>query len=205
MWKRFSKSACTALILTLLLSGGCAIAPERSTGQGPVDVTPVIREHYHQAIEAMKAGQWDAAITGLESITRENDRLSGPYLNLGIAYTQAGDKEKAIAALQTSIERNPDNPIAYNQLGILYRQSGEFEQAQTMYENALRADPACADAQWNLGVLNDLYLQQPAEAQQHYERYRQLTDSEERELQPEVAGIQQKPATEQLTVGVRQP
>jgi hypothetical protein len=74
-----------------------------------------------------------------------------------------------------------------------------------MYENALRADPACADAQWNLGVLNDLYLQQPAEAQQHYERYRQLTDSEERELQPEVAGIQQKPATEQLTVGVRQP
>jgi tetratricopeptide (TPR) repeat protein len=205
MWKRFSKPACAALILTLLLSGGCATAPDRSAGQGPVDVTPVIREHYRQAIEAMKAGQWDAAITVLESITRENDRLPGPYLNLGIAYTQAGDKEKAIAALQASIERNPDNAIAYNQLGILYRQSGEFEQAQTMYENALRANPACADAQWNLGVLNDLYLQQPAEAQQHYERYRQLTEADKPGLQPELPGIQQQTVTQQLTAGVRQP
>ena len=205
MWKRFSKSACAALILALLLSGGCATAPGMSARQEPVDVTPALREHYHQAIEAMKAGQWETAISGLESITRENDRLSGPYLNLGIAYSHAGDREKAIAALQTSIERNPVNPIAYNQLGILYRQSGEFERARTMYESALQADPACADAQWNLGVLNDLYLQQPAEAQEHYERYRQLTEADERELQPESAGMQQKTVSRQLTAGVRQP
>ena len=107
--------------------------------------------------------------------------------------------------MQASIERKPGNPIAYNQLGILYRQSGEFGQARTMYETALQADPACADAQWNLGVLHDLYLQQPAEAQQHYDRYRQLTDSNKRELQPETAGMQQKTATQQLTAGVRQP
>jgi tetratricopeptide (TPR) repeat protein len=205
MWKQFSKPAWAALILALLLSGGCATAPDRFTGQKPVDVTPALHEHYRQSIEAMKAGQWDAAITSLESITRENDRLSGPYLNLGIAYAHTGDREKAMAALQASIERNPVNPIAYNQLGILYRQSGKFEQAGKMYENALQADPACADAQWNLGVLHDLYLQQPAEAQQHYERYRQLTGSDERQLQPDVAGMQQNTATQQLTVGVRQP
>jgi tetratricopeptide (TPR) repeat protein len=205
MWKRFSKPVFTALIMALLLNGGCATAPERFARQGPVDVTPVLREHYRQAIEAMKAGQWDTAITRLESITRESDRLSGPYLNLGIAYAHTGDKEKAIAALQASIERKPVNPIAYNQLGILYRQSGEFERARTMYESALQADPACADAQWNLGVLNDLYLQQPAEAQEHYERHRQLTEVDERELQPESAGMQQKTATRQLAAGVRQP
>jgi tetratricopeptide (TPR) repeat protein len=204
MWKRFSKPACAALILTLLLSGGCATAPDRSMEQRPVDVTPALREHYHQAIEAMKAGQWDVAITRLDSLTRENNRLSGPYLNLGIAYAHTGDKEKAIAALQASIERNPVNPIAYNQLGILYRQSGEFEQAGKMYENALQVDPACADAQWNLGVLHDLYLQQPAEAQQHYDRYRQLTVSDERQSQSEVVGMPQKTAIQQLNVGVRQ-
>jgi tetratricopeptide (TPR) repeat protein len=153
----------------------------------------------------MKAGQWETAISGLESITRENDRLPGPYLNLGIAYAHTGDREKAIAALQASIERKPGNPIAYNQLGILYRQSGEFGQARTMYETALQADPACADAQWNLGVLHDLYLQQPAEAQQHYERYRQLTGAEEPELRPETAVRQQNTANKQLTAGVRQP
>jgi tetratricopeptide (TPR) repeat protein len=205
MWKRSSKPAGAVLILTLLLSGGCATAPGMSTEQGPVDITPALREHYHQAIEAMKAGQWETAITGLESITRENDRLSGPYLNLGIAYAHTGDREKAIAALQASIERNPVNPIAYNQLGILYRQSGQFERARKLYEKALDVDPACADAQWNLGVLHDLYLQQPTEAQQHYERYRQLTEAEEPELRPETAGMQQKTANQQLTAGVRQP
>lgn len=205
MLKRSSKPARAVLILTLLLNGGCATAPGISAGPGPVDVTPALREHYHQAIEAMKAGQWETAISGLESITRENDRLPGPYLNLGIAYAHTGDREKAIAALQASIERKPGNPIAYNQLGILYRQSGEFEQARTMYETALRADPACADAQWNLGVLHDLYLQQPAEAQQHYERYRQLTGAEEPELRPETAVRQQNTANKQLTAGVRQP
>jgi tetratricopeptide (TPR) repeat protein len=205
MWKRSSKPAGAVLILTLLLSGGCATAPGMSTEQGPVDITPALREHYHQAIEAMKADQWETAITGLESITRENDRLPGPYLNLGIAYAHTGDREKAIAALQASIERNPVNPIAYNQLGILYRQSGQFERARKLYEKALDVDPACADAQWNLGVLHDLYLQQPTEAQQHYERYRQLTGADERALRPETAGMQQKTANQQLTAGVRQP
>jgi len=204
MWKRFSKPA-AVLILTLLVAGGCASTPDRSTGQGPVDVTPVLREHYRQAIESMKAGEWDAAITRLESITRENERLSGPYLNLGIAYAHTGDREKAIAALQASIERNPVNPVAYNQLGILYRQSGQFEQAGKQYEKALEVDPACAEAQWNLGVLHDLYLQHPAEAQQHYERYRQLTEADKRELQSESDGRQQKSATQQLTAGVKPP
>ena len=199
MWKRSSKSICVVLILTVLLIGGCANAPGKLTGQEPVSVTPALREHYHQAIEAMKAGQWKSAIAGLEAITRENDRLSGPYLNLGIAYAHTGDRVKAIAALQASIERNSYNPIAYNQLGILYRQNGQFDQAGKMYENALQVDPACADAQWNLGVLHDLYLQQPAEAQRHYERYRQLADSNERQLPQEVAEKQQ------LTAGARQP
>lgn len=205
MWKRSSKFACAALILTVLQGVGCSTAPDRPPGQEPVAATPALREQYRQAIDAMKAGRWDAAIAGLESITRENDGLAGPYLNLGIAYAHTGDREKAMAALQASLERNRVNPIAYNQLGVLYRQSGQFEEARKMYENALQADPACADAQWNLGVLHELYLQQPAVAQRHYERYRQLTGSDEHQLPPGIAGMQQNTGTRQLTAGVRQP
>jgi tetratricopeptide (TPR) repeat protein len=205
MWKRSSKLACTTLILTVLQGVGCSTAPDRPPGQESVAATLALRDQYYQAIDAMKAGQWDAAITGLESITRENDRLSGPYLNLGIAYAHTGDGVKAMAALQASIERNPVDPIAYNQLGILYRQSGQFEQAGNMYEKALQADPACADAHWNLGVLHDLYLQQPAEAQRHYERYRQLTSTDERYSPPGSAGMQQNTGTQQLNAGVRRP
>lgn len=205
MWKRSSKFASTALILTVLQGVGCSTSPDRPPGQESVAATPALRDQYRQAIDAMKAGRWDAAIAGLESITRENDGLPGPYLNLGIAYAHTGDREKAVAALQASIERNPVNPIAYNQLGVLYRQSGQFEEARIMYENALQADPAFADAQWNLGVLHELYLQQPAVAQRHYERYRQLTGSDERQLPPGIAGMQRNTGTQQLTAGVRQP
>jgi tetratricopeptide (TPR) repeat protein len=205
MWKRFSKPAGATFVLMLLLGGGCASAPERTPAQEAVAVTPALREQYREAIEAMKAGRWDVAIAGLESITREYDRLPGPYLNLGIAYAHTANTEKAVAALQASIERKPVNPLAYNQLGILYRRSGDFEQAGNMYEKALQTDPACADAHWNLGVLLDLYLQQPAEAQHHYERYWQLTGTDERRAQPEPAAMAQHPGTQQLTAGVRQP
>ena len=199
MWKPSSKFAGTTLVLTLLLGGGCATTSERTPGQQPAAVTSALREHYGQAIEAMKAGQWTLAIDELESITRENATLSGPYTNLGIAYAQAGDRDKAMTALLTSLERNPVNPVACNQLGILYRQAGRFEQAANLYWSALQADPGFADAEWNLGVLHELYLQQPAEAQRHYERYRQLAGAHEAEAQTGIAGPQV------LTAGMRQP
>ena len=198
MWKPSDEFAGAALVL-VLLGGGCATGPERPPGLASADVSAALRDRYSQAIAAMKAGEWQTAIDRFESISRENDALSGPYLNSGIAYAQAGDRDRAMSALQASIDRNPDNPIAYNQLGILYRQSGNFEQAATMYRRALQADSACADAEWNLGVLYDIYLQQPAEAQQHYERFRQLAGAAASTPQPVVAG------TPQLTVGVRQP
>jgi tetratricopeptide (TPR) repeat protein len=199
MWKPSSEFAGAALVLTLLLGGGCSSVSERPVGPASVDVSPALRERYHQAIEAMKTGQWPVAIDGLESITRDAPALSGPYLNLGIAYAQTGEREKAMTALQASLARKPDNPVAYNQLGILYRQAGRFADARDMYHKALEADPTCADAEWNLGVLNDFYLQQPAEAQRHYERYRQLAGAATGPTQAAIAG------TQQLTTGVRQP
>ena len=187
MWKQSSKLS-GAVIVTVLLGSGCATTPEGSSPQAPAAVTPALEAQYHQAIESMKAGQWEAAIVGLESITQENDRLSGPYLNLGIAYANSGDTDKAAAALLASLDRNPVNPLACNQLGILYRRSGRFDQARQMYENALQADPAYADAHWNLGILHDLYLQQPGQALQHYERYQQLTGSDDPQLRLWIAG-----------------
>jgi tetratricopeptide (TPR) repeat protein len=199
MWKPSSESGGAALVLTLLLVGGCAIAPGRPAEQASVDVSPALRERYRLAIEAMKARRWPVAIDSLESITRENPALPGPYLNLGIAYAQAGEPEKAMAAMQRSLERKPGDAVAYNGLGILYRQSGRFAEAGDMYRKALQADPGCADAEWNLGVLNDFYLQQPEEAQRHYERYRQLAGAAAGETPAATAG------TRQLTAGARQP
>ena len=61
-----------------------------------------------------------------------------------------------------------------NQLGIAYRKVGRFADARAAYERAIAADPAFADAECNLGVLLDLYLDDPAAALPHYERYQAL-------------------------------
>jgi tetratricopeptide (TPR) repeat protein len=193
------------LLVALLLNGGCATTPDRSASRAPGAVSPALQSQYGQALAAMKTGQWQAAIRKLEAITRQNDRLSGPYLNLGIAYANSGDTGKATAALQKSIARNPANPLAYNQLGILYRRAGRFKEARQMYEHALQADPACADAHWNLGILDDIYLQQPGQALQHYERYQQLTGSDDPHLRLWIADLRQRTRTDQITAGTRQP
>jgi tetratricopeptide (TPR) repeat protein len=61
-----------------------------------------------------------------------------------------------------------------NQLGIAYRKVGRFTDARAAYERAIAADPALADAECNLGILLDLYLDDPAAALPHYERYQAL-------------------------------
>jgi tetratricopeptide (TPR) repeat protein len=57
-----------------------------------------------------------------------------------------------------------------NQLGIAYRKAGRFADARAAYERAIAADPALADAECNLGILFDLYLDDPAAALTRYER-----------------------------------
>jgi tetratricopeptide (TPR) repeat protein len=61
-----------------------------------------------------------------------------------------------------------------NQLGIAYRKAGRFADARAAYERAITADPSLADAECNLGILLDLYLDDPAAALPHYERYQAL-------------------------------
>jgi tetratricopeptide (TPR) repeat protein len=61
-----------------------------------------------------------------------------------------------------------------NQLGIAYRKAGRFEDARAAYERALAADPGLADAHCNLGILLDLYLDDPAAALPHFERAQAL-------------------------------
>lgn len=61
-----------------------------------------------------------------------------------------------------------------NQLGIAYRKSGRFADARAAYERAIAADPALAEAECNLGILFDLYLDDPAAALPRYERAQAL-------------------------------
>ncbi|MCM2311186.1 MAG: tetratricopeptide repeat protein, partial [Steroidobacteraceae bacterium] len=66
---------------------------------------------------------------------------------------------------------DPLGATLYNELGIAYRRAGRFADARAAYERARSADPTLADAECNLGILLDLYFDDPAAALPHYERY----------------------------------
>ena len=79
------------------------------------------------------------------------------------------------AALEAALAVAPLDAPTLNRLGIARRQQGRFVDARAAYEQAIAADPAMADAECNLAILLDLYLDKPGAALPHYERFQLLT------------------------------
>ena len=106
--------------LTLLTSGCSSMQSSNAPARKAVPSTDVTRQ-YRQYITLMQQEQWQAAVDMLEAITVKQPALSGPWLNLGIAYTKRGNNQGAEDAFKHAIDVNMTHVEAYNQLGILYR------------------------------------------------------------------------------------
>ncbi len=91
-------------------------------------------------------------------------------LGQALVAAEAGQWELAESAFSAAVEAGVGAP-GLTGLGLAYRNTGRFELAEGAYREALVADPLYGPALLNLGVLLDLYLQQPAAALQQYETY----------------------------------
>ncbi len=81
------------------------------------------------------------------------------------------------------------DPAVQNQLGVQKRQAGQFADAQAAYERALVLDPNFADAERNLAILHDLYLDNPSAALPHFERYQLLTQGADTQVTAWIAEL----------------
>ena len=79
------------------------------------------------------------------------------------------------AALAKATERAPWDAATWTEYGLTLRQAGKFAEARAAYETAIKANPSYAPAHRNLGVLLDLFLDDPLTAQTELETYKQLT------------------------------
>lgn len=136
-----------------------------------VTVSEAIRFDYAAALARLEEGDFEQGIGMLEAVADSAPDLSGPRIDLGVAYHRAGDLEAAEQHLLQALELNPDHPVPHNELGIIYRKTGRFAEARRSYEAALAIYPGYHYARRNLGVLCDLYLADLDCALASYEAY----------------------------------
>jgi Flp pilus assembly protein TadD len=133
---------------------------------------------FDTARRAMRAGRNDDAERQLKALAQSNPELGGVHANLGMLYRQAGKLPEAVAAFEKAVQASPRQAVFHNQLGIAYRQHGQFVKAREAYEHAIALDAAYASPVLNLGILNDLYLQDRKRALALYDQYLVLAGSD---------------------------
>lgn len=183
--------------LALAVLGGCRSAPEPEplplpplntppsatpppmSAAAPLaprpEATPAAQAEFARAVGFMRSGKATEAELGLKQFTLQYPQFAAPFIDLGILYRKAQRLDESEQALQTAVEREGSNAIAWDELGVTQRLRGKFKEAAASYEQAIRADPQFAPAYRNLGVVADLYLEDPGRALVAFTRYQELT------------------------------
>jgi len=124
-----------------------------------------------EAKKAIRNNDFATAKQKLSVITQKDTSLSGPWVLLGNIAMEEKQYKLAQSHYQKAIKITPDNINAYVALAKVQRLMGEFHVAQNTLTLVLGIWKDCPEAHLNLGVLYDMYLNQPEKAQQHIEAY----------------------------------
>jgi Tfp pilus assembly protein PilF len=129
------------------------------------------RKDFERAVTMINAQDYGQAVDLLEKVIEQSPGVTAPYINIAIAYTQIDKLEKAEAHLKTALSLIPDHPVACNEYGLLCRRTARFAEARAVYEKSIASFPDYYPLHRNLGILCDVYLNDPACALEHYEIY----------------------------------
>ncbi len=176
---------------------GMADAPARVLPE----ITPQAQTLYEQAVAVMAAGDFVDAELRLKEFLLQYPAYPGAHVNLAIIHSQNENDAAAQAAIDAALALDPSHPAALNQQGMLLRRNGKFIEAEAAYLKAVTASPDYALAHYNLGVLNELYLQRLDVALQHFEKYQALV-GEDKQVEKWIADLRRRVAATQRTANV---
>jgi len=164
------------VVCFLAAISGCAINTGQSTGTSYDEVIVVdsdVQMLFDQALQSLRAEQYDEAIILLDSVVEREKRLTAPYINLAMVHRRKGDEKLAEENLLKALSIDQAQPVANNELGLLYRKQGRFEDAKKVYTNALSEHPGYLPIIRNFGILCDLYMHDLQCALEQFEKYQQ--------------------------------
>lgn len=157
-----------------------------------VNVSAKAKDEFARAQAAMNAKNYKAAVGLWSLMTETYPKLSGPYVNLGIANWKLGELQEAENAFKFAIQTNKYNTDAYTQLGVLYREQGKFLDAEQTYLSALEAWPHNREAMLNLGMLYDLYMGRFADALRYYRLSQRLVPEPDRTVKGWIIDLERR-------------
>jgi tetratricopeptide (TPR) repeat protein len=199
-----------AALVMLCGCGGTATKPPPEARQGGnaggteilrTDVPQQALTMFEQATAVMAGGDFlDAELRFKEFLLRYPD-FPGAYVNLAIIHSNNGNDAAAQQAIDGALALDPNHAAAWNQQGMLHRKNGKFIEAEGAYLKAVTASPEYALAHYNLGVLNELYLQRLETALVHFEQYQSLVGSDE-QVEKWIADLTRRVAANQRTANV---
>lgn len=181
-----------ALLAVILLQAGCGgagpkpaaeprekVAPSGVPAELRAEIPAQAQTMFEQATAVMASGDFLDAELRFKEFLQYYPDFPGAYVNLAIIHSNNGDDAAAQAAISAALALNPAHAAALNQQGMLFRKNGKFIEAEAAYLKAVTSSPDYALAHYNLGVLNELYLQRLEEALRHFELYQSLAGSDE--------------------------
>lgn len=170
-----------ALVTLLAFFSGCAAAKTGPSvdrlpdgGQGfVIRETPAMdalaRGDFERAVALMNDGNNEGAIELLTKVIDRSPGVTAPHIDIAMAYMRTGKQEPAERHLTAALKLVPGHPVASNELGLLLRKRGRFTEAREIYETAIARFPDYLPVRRNLGILCDLYLNDPACALKQFE------------------------------------
>jgi tetratricopeptide (TPR) repeat protein len=201
------------LILCLLILSGCASGPkpartdeDRSSRQAADEerlrsVPTKALTLYERAAAILAAGDSTDAELRFKEFVLQYPGYPGAYVNLAILRARAGDDKAAEGFITDALIIDAEHSAALNQLGMLLRRQGKFIEAESAYLKAVTASPDYALAHYNLGVLNELYLQRLDAALQHFERYQEI-QGEDKQVAKWIVDLKRRLNVKQRTAKV---
>lgn len=129
------------------------------------------RQRFQHARLLLDQGQTQKAQAELKALLSANPGIDTLWMNLALASYQEGNYKGAADEARRVLSLDKGAFQAHNVLGLVAIKQGQFSAAKTQFEASLALNPQYANANYNLALLYDVYLQDIPQAISYYRRY----------------------------------
>jgi tetratricopeptide (TPR) repeat protein len=134
-----------------------ALTPSSGLSAADKEAAVALQAAAGAAMEAMKAGRHDEAITKFNEVLAKMPTCADCYYNIGMASVGKQDLPGAEAAFKKAIELKPDSAEAYTGLAGVYNSQKKFDLAAEASSKAAQLSGGAAgggaEASYNQGVI----------------------------------------------------